>query len=64
MSKETILRKIQKQKDYLDKKINGHGGCMHINWDTGRVTTDYVGLKGNFEIFLINIKLWLIWKLG
>lgn len=64
MSKETILRKIQKQKDYLYKKINGHGGGICIYWDTGRVTTDYVGLKGKFEIFLINIKLWLIWKLG
>ena len=45
MNKKDILRKIKKQEEYLEKKINGHGGSYCTNTNTGRVTTDYVGLK-------------------
>jgi len=64
MKRKDILRKIKKQEEYLEKKINGHGGCYATNTDTGRVTTDYVGLKNKLQLIPIQIKLWLIWKLG
>ena len=62
LDKENIYRKVELQIDYLNKKINGHGGGYCINDETGRVTTDYVGTKNALQIFLINIRLWIIWK--
>lgn len=57
-----VKEKIKKQETYLYKKINGHGGSFFIDYDTGRIITDYIGLKGKLSLVLINIKLWLIWK--
>ena len=54
--------KIKKQETYLYKKINGHGGSFFVDYDTGRIIADYIGLKGKLSLFLINIKLWFIWK--
>ena len=64
MERKDVLRKIKKQKEYLNKKINGHGGSYCTDRKTGRVTTDYVGLKNKFQLIPIQIHLWLIWKLG
>ena len=57
-----VKEKIKKQETYLYKKINGHGGSFFIDYDTGRIIAGYIGLKGKLSLFLINIKLWLIWK--
>lgn len=62
MSRKDINRKIELQIDYLNKKIDGHGGGYIINNKTGKVTTDYVGTKNTLQLLLINIKLWMIWK--
>ena len=62
MKRKDILRKIKLQEEYLDKKINGHGGAWVTDTKTGRVTTDYVGLKNKLQLLPIQIKLWVIWK--
>lgn len=64
MKRKDILRKIKKQEEYLEKKINGHGGSYCTDTYTGRVTTNYVGLKNKLQLIPIQIHLWLIWKLG
>ena len=64
MERKDVLRKIKKQEEYLNKKISGHGGSYCTDTKTGRVTTDYVGLKNKFQLIPIQIHLWLIWKLG
>lgn len=64
MKRKDILRKIKKQEKYLEKKIGGHGGCYCTDTKTGKVTTDYVGLKNKLQLIPIQIHLWLIWKLG
>ncbi len=64
MKKSNISRIIKKQEIYLEKKVNGHGGSYSIDYNTGKVTTDYVGLKNKLQLIPIQIYLWLIWKLG
>ena len=64
MKRKDILKKIRKQEEYLKIKIGGHGGGYCIDNNTGRITTDYVGLKNKLQLIPIKIHLWLIWKLG
>lgn len=64
MKRKDILRKVKKQEEYINKKIGGHGGSYITDTTNGRVTTDYVGSKNKLQLILIQVRLWLIWKLG
>lgn len=54
-------RKRRLQEEYLEKKINGHGGS-YVVLCNDRVKTDYVGSKSKIRLLFINIHLWYIWR--
>lgn len=60
--KNDLSRKIKLQEQYFNKVVDGHGGSCIINYDTGRVTTDYIGSKNKIQLIFINIYLWYIWR--
>ena len=54
-------RKRTLQEEYLEKKINGHGGSYECQ-SNGRVIATHVGTKNKIQLMFINIHLWYIWR--
>lgn len=54
-------RKRILQREYIEKKINGHGGA-YKGQDNGRIIATYMGNKNKIQLIFINIHLWFIWR--